>query len=70
MSKFTWDDMKLCRDCHYKNENPDLCNSEVPPREKPAVMARYDDCGRYIRESKWQRMGEKHRKDFEHWKNG
>lgn len=62
--------MSLCSDCHYKNDNPDLCNSVDPPIEKPGTMKENpDDCGRYLRESHFPRMSEKSLKDFEYWKN-
>lgn len=66
MNKFSWDDMELCRECHFKNENPDLCNSETPPVEKPCPMNFFTmECGRYLRESKWQRMNDEQRKEYE-----
>ena len=68
-SKFTWDDMEMCQVCHYKDENPDICNAYDPPRVKPGGFSFFDSCGRFLRESKYRRMGEEHIKHFEYWKN-
>nr|DAG82185.1 MAG TPA: hypothetical protein [Caudoviricetes sp.] len=57
--------MELCKECHYKNENPDLCNFNIPPEEKPSAFNSLTSCGRFLRESKWQRLGEEQRKYYE-----
>lgn len=61
MSKYTWDDMTLCKECqcHFADkENPDICHAFGEPREKPCPVNVYNGCGKYIRESKWKRMNE------------
>lgn len=43
-------------DCHYKDKNPDLCNFNSPPEEKPGIFNYITGCNRYLKESKWKRM--------------
>ena len=54
MSKFTWEQMELCKDCHYKDMDPDICRFKGEEVKPGAVMNNYN-CGRYERESHWQR---------------
>ena len=57
MSKYTWDDMEMCKSCHYaKKDNPDVCCATGEEKEKPGTMIFPDDCRKYLRESKWKRM--------------
>ena len=45
MSKYTWDDMAMCKLCHYaKKDNPDVCCATGEEKEKPGTMIFPDDC--------------------------
>ena len=57
-NSYTWDDMVLCKDCHYADKNPCICNARGKREIKPGKMLFSYDCGRYLRESKWERMKE------------
>lgn len=55
--KYTWEDMELCKTCHFADEDPSICRAWDKAKEKPGPMKEWpDDCGRYISESKWKRM--------------
>lgn len=60
MSKYTWDEMPMCQTCHFKGQDPDICNAFNPPRVKPCAMGWRQSC-RWTRESKWERMPESER---------
>ena len=47
-----WNEMELCKDCHYKNDNSDLCDFHGIPEEKTGVFNHISGCSRYLRESK------------------
>lgn len=65
MSKYTWNDMELCKKCHFKDDNdPDICHATGEPIEKPGSFGLYSDCVRGIRETKWQRMSEEERAKY------
>ena len=38
MSKFTWADMQLCKNCHYADKEPDICKADDKAKEKPSPM--------------------------------
>lgn len=59
MSKYTWDDMAMCKLCHYANkDNPDICCATGKKKEKPGTMIFPDDCGKFLAETKWKRLNE------------
>ena len=59
MSKYTWDEMELCKQCHFRDKNnPDICHASGDAKEKPDPIYHSGHCGKYIRESKWKRMNE------------
>lgn len=58
LGKYSWNEMELCKSCHYKDDDPDICNFNDSPEEKPGVFNCFTGCGRYLRESKFQRMTE------------
>ena len=55
-NKFTWDEMLLCKDCHYADKDPSICNARERGGVKPGKILFPDDCGKYLKESKWKRM--------------
>lgn len=57
MSKYTWEETEQCIRCHYRDkENPDICHFKEQAEEKPEAFDFYNNCGRYLSDSKWQRM--------------
>ncbi len=58
-----WEDMPLCEECHYKDEDPNICNARIKGEQKPGRMTYYEGCGRYLRESKWRRMQEANQRE-------
>lgn len=56
MSKYTWDDMEMCKLCHYaKKDDPDVCCATDEKKKKPGTMIFPDDCGKFLAETKWKR---------------
>lgn len=65
MSKYKWNEMELCKQCHFKDRNnPDICHAKGYVEEKPAPIMNLDDCGRAVMESMWQRMPEKQKEEY------
>lgn len=56
MSKFTWADMQLCKNCHYADKDPDICKADDKAKEKPSPMYHSGHCSKYLAESKHKRM--------------
>ena len=67
MSKYTWSDMERCIECHYKDDDPNICHSEQPAVQKPCRMTYFSGCGRFLAESKWQRMPKEQRDEINEW---
>lgn len=62
MSKYTWEDMEVCKECHFADKDPDICLAFGKPVGKPCKMNDWnDECGRFVRNSKWDRMPESER---------
>jgi len=59
MNKHNWDEekMNLCRGCHFKDANPDLCHAVEPPMEKKVLPQIPSDCF-YIPDSYWERISQ------------
>lgn len=58
MSKYSWNnpDLQLiCGQCHFKDENPELCHAVEPPMKKKFIPDNVSSCS-FVRESHWQRM--------------
>lgn len=46
---------KICAECHFRDENPDLCHAVEPPMTKTVEPKDVSSCS-FLRESQWQRM--------------
>lgn len=55
-NNFTWEDMELCKKCHYADKDPCICLASGEKIEKPDKMIFSEDCSKYLPESKWKRM--------------
>lgn len=45
----------ICDECHFRDENPDLCHAVEPPMKKKYIPTDVSSCS-FLRESQWQRM--------------
>lgn len=58
MNDFSWNNSKMkavCGQCHFKDENPELCHAVEPPMKKKIVPDDISSCS-FVRESQWLRM--------------